>query len=264
MFDRVVIGYDGSDGAEDALALGTTIAPIGSAIRVVHAIHGPVMERSEAAERAGREEAEAPLDGARRRLRGRPGARFVVEIGPSVGRTLQRAAERWPADLIVLGSTRRAIPGRVDVGHVADRTLHEARCPVLLTPAGYRARVAPIERIGVGFPGTGESRAALLLAVRLGERVGAELDVIDAAIPPEDVEAVEAAVAGVVGSSSAYVEAEAPEGDPVDILVERSHRLDLLVLGQRGLGALHRRVSRSVSHDVLRRAACPVLVTPRP
>jgi len=53
-----------------------------------------------------------------------------------------------------------------------------------------------------------------------------------------------------------------PSGDPAEILVERSHLLHLVVVGSRGYGALRRLVSGSVSHDVVRHAACPILVLP--
>jgi nucleotide-binding universal stress UspA family protein len=277
MFDRVVIGYGGSEGSDDALRLGAAVAPVGTAVRVVHAYLAPILDRAAGVDHAAAEEAERVLAVARRRLADRPGTKFVLEAGSSVPRTLQRVALRWPADLIVLGSSRGGSPGQVGASHVTDATLHGSPCPVLIAPVGYRhAGVRPLRRIGVGFPGSSESRCALRIAARLADVVGAELDVIDVAAldhgewpnggSPERtaarLDATEAAVSDEIDAPRATVDVEVPSGDPAEILVERSHRLDLLVVGSRGYGALRRLVSGSVSHDVVRHAACPILVLP--
>ena len=47
------------------------------------------------------------------------------------------------------------------------------------------------------------------------------------------------------------------------LLVERSHDLDLLVIGSRGYGPLHSVLLGGVSGRVIRDAACPVIVVPR-
>jgi nucleotide-binding universal stress UspA family protein len=53
------------------------------------------------------------------------------------------------------------------------------------------------------------------------------------------------------------------ERDPVGLLTERSHDLDLLVMGSRGYGPLHAVLLGVVSGRVIRDAACPVIVVPR-
>jgi nucleotide-binding universal stress UspA family protein len=53
---------------------------------------------------------------------------------------------------------------------------------------------------------------------------------------------------------------EAVEGQPADVLVDRSADADLLVVGSRGLGAVRGAVLGSVSGEVIRRAAGTVLV----
>ena len=54
------------------------------------------------------------------------------------------------------------------------------------------------------------------------------------------------------------------EGDPAAILAERGSRLDLLVIGSRGYGAIRSALLGGVSAQVIRSAPCPVLVTLRP
>ncbi len=53
------------------------------------------------------------------------------------------------------------------------------------------------------------------------------------------------------------------EGDPAEALAARSAGLDLLLLGSRGYGPLRRVLLGGVAGEVIRRASCPVVVTPR-
>jgi Universal stress protein UspA and related nucleotide-binding proteins len=54
-------------------------------------------------------------------------------------------------------------------------------------------------------------------------------------------------------------------GDPVQKLLEVAEvGVDLLVLGSRGFGPVMRLLIGSVSSRVIRGAACPVMVVPRP
>ena len=53
------------------------------------------------------------------------------------------------------------------------------------------------------------------------------------------------------------------ENDPADVLIERSHEVDLLVIGSRGYGPLRSVLLGGVSGRVIRDAACPVIVVPR-
>jgi nucleotide-binding universal stress UspA family protein len=52
-------------------------------------------------------------------------------------------------------------------------------------------------------------------------------------------------------------------GNPVTALVTESQRLDLLVLGSRGRGPARSVLLGSVSTEVVREAACPVVVVAR-
>ena len=56
---------------------------------------------------------------------------------------------------------------------------------------------------------------------------------------------------------------EVLDGNPADVLRERSADVDLLVLGSRGYGPLRRVFLGSVSSKVLHGSQCPVLITPR-
>ena len=70
--------------------------------------------------------------------------------------------------------------------------------------------------------------------------------------------AVELVPAGVECSS------EIQTGGPLAVLLHAARDLDLLVLGSRGYGPVRRVLLGSVSRQLVRAAACPVLVVPRP
>ena len=55
----------------------------------------------------------------------------------------------------------------------------------------------------------------------------------------------------------------ADPGDAARELVERSSGLDLLVVGSRGYGPVRHALLGSVTSELMRTAACPVLVVPR-
>ncbi|MGW3042181.1 universal stress protein [Kitasatospora sp. NPDC001159] len=125
----------------------------------------------------------------------------------------------------------------------------------------------------VGFDGSPESLAATEWAVREAQRRGLGLEVVQAwPWPKRDVvgsdqtyhralahladrEAGLRAVAPGVPITSAPVSA-----DPVEVLETASRTAAVLVLGSRGLGTVRGFLTGSVSQEVLRRSACPVVL----
>lgn len=78
--------------------------------------------------------------------------------------------------------------------------------------------------------------------------------------PAED--ALTDAVGRARAGGAERIETEAIEGDPVDVLVETCSRrgVDLLVVGNRGLGSVAGRLLGSVPQNVTHRAPCDVLI----
>jgi nucleotide-binding universal stress UspA family protein len=135
----------------------------------------------------------------------------------------------------------------------------------------------------VGFTDSAEGRTALRLAHELAGIFGGELSVLAAswigtvirsyagmAVPVSTLDdetyaatsaGVERAVAELEGGASVY--AQTIKGEPCEVLVEQSERLDLLVLGSRAYGPLRHALLGSVSAPVMREARCPVLAVPR-
>ena len=265
----IVVGHDGDPTAGDALALGRALAK---------ATGQPLLAaRVRADDDDAVAAAEADLGGL---AGGQAGTTVVRASSPAAG--LHELAERVHPEAIVVGSHRRGAAGRLFVGSVAERLLQGAPCPVVVAPRGFAA--APPEglrKVSVAFDGRPESWAALQHGARLAEASGAKLRILCAIGPatpwptaapllPEIIEEeraeAERRVAEAVASVSQRIDAEgsAVDGAPVPALEAEAERdTDLLVLGSRGYGPLHRVLTGSVSTQLLRSAACPVMVVPR-
>jgi nucleotide-binding universal stress UspA family protein len=68
-----------------------------------------------------------------------------------------------------------------------------------------------------------------------------------------------------VGESREFVETESvlARGEPADVLLEQSRKLDALVAGSRGYGPLGAVLLGSTTRELMHGAGCPVIVIPR-
>jgi nucleotide-binding universal stress UspA family protein len=284
MFSSVLVGYEGSARSEDALALALALSdPFGAVTAACSYWWEPLSARAgkggpgEPMMRSGAQEALAPL-----RYRAGADIKTVAAPGSSPSRALVELVETGDYDLAVVGSTHRGKAGRVLAGTTADALLHDGLCPVAVAPLGYRERAAGgLDRIGVAFDGSDPSRDALLAGHRLAVERGAELVVLRCfsrvpvvatvgigygvaidEIGLRDVAQAELdeAVAGL--GDDAPVTGELLDGDAGTVLAEHSGRLDLMVVGSKGHGALGRVLLGSVSHKLMCDSASPVLVVP--
>jgi nucleotide-binding universal stress UspA family protein len=287
---KIVIGFDGTDSGEDALALGLLLArSTGSVplVAVVHAEEYPIGVGRVDAEWVAylHEQAEATLGRARRLVGQDTGAEFREVSAPSESRGLHDLAEEEQAELVVVGSSRRGPLGRTYPGSTGDRLLQGSSCPVAVAPRGLRE--SPPERlatIAVAYLATPEAGHALQVAADLAERVGARLLLVSVMPRPGEVHlpvigrdaeeafvatsreafrrALDDGLARVAGRVEAA--AELLEGGVVDTLATLDPRdADLLVCGSRAYGPLRRVLLGGVSSPLLRRAALPLLVVPR-
>jgi nucleotide-binding universal stress UspA family protein len=280
---EILVGVDGTPGAEDALAFAKQLAgATGATLRLANAYpydDTPSRAANLAFRDALRADAVALLD----RL-GDAGTPSVAIADLSPPRALHNVAEQSGAALVVVGSTHRGPAGRVLPGSTGERLLHGATCPVAIVPHGHREHAgAPIRTIGVGFDASLESLSALDAAVDLARRFGASLRVIrvfDAtevgtpglAVGPayhEVYQEVEERQREDLDRSVAAMPEDVPvegvflEGSVGPQLAEQSQSLDLLLVGSRGYGPLRAVLLGGVSHALVRAAACPVIVLPR-
>jgi nucleotide-binding universal stress UspA family protein len=284
MFHKVIVGFDGSEHARDAHALGAVLTAPGGELIVccVHhlkSLSARVDPTEPRLDRAAAERCAEEATGLVSSVAVNP----ILVAGAGVAIALQHTAKQQHADLIVLGSSHRGALGRVFVGSVTAETLHAARCPVAVSPVGFRdhSEGTRLARIAVGHDVVEPTPDTLSAGVELCEQTGAELLLVavaeDAAVDDPEratmsyAEITEArlhaaeqvlaeALRGLPESISAT--SEVRDGDPAEQLLEVTHDADLMVLGSHGRGTMGRLIMGSVCDRVMRAAACAVLVVP--
>ena len=276
MFRRVLVGVDGCHGGRDAIALGRELAAPDAVITLAH-IYGPDLAIGGAgslAVTAGRSDAEVLLE--RERDWASLEAQLVVYHEHRVGRGLHVLAERLRADLLVVGSTRHGLTGRVLMADDTRAALSGAPCAIALAPRGYRHPPQHLETLGVGYDGSPESNLALATALDVAAQHRATIWALQV-VSLEDVrEETPVPADWSEGTSHVVrhaierlrdlgddVEGDAVPGEPREELVRFGENLDLLVVGSRGYGPLGRLFHGGVSDYLARHAACPLLVVPR-
>jgi nucleotide-binding universal stress UspA family protein len=240
---RLLVGYDGSGGAEDALELGR------------------VLDSIDDGELLGVEVAPGGLN------------------GNSPAAIIKEVAEGEAADTIVLGSPHRGPVGRTLLGSVAEAVLHGAPCETAIAPHGYAdLGHGPFATIAVAFDGTPEAKAALGRARELAEASRAALRILTVVSPPvalpgavgyapvSPADPEKTIEEGLAAAGAAIpVDSRRLDGAPAAALAEACEDgVDLLVVGSRGHGPMARVVLGSVSTRLVETAPCPVLVVPRP
>jgi nucleotide-binding universal stress UspA family protein len=261
----IVAGVDAAEGGRDALVLATLLGRPESA-RVI-AVHAHEPERAAEARAALAAEAQqCPLD-----------VELVTVSGEPPADALHRVAAQERADVIVVGSDRHGPLGRLLAGDVTAAAVHHAPCPVAVAPRGLDPTARALRRIGVGFDGRPPSLAALHLARRLAEAHDADLELLHAAPPsvPWGPGAYASSVASLLCSAEAAARKELDAvvrelGDratgrtsdqlPHAALAAASGGLDVLVVGSRDLGRVHRLVAGSTTARLLRTSRCPLIV----
>jgi nucleotide-binding universal stress UspA family protein len=284
---RIIIGVDGSERSEEAIAFARAIAAAGGA----HVTVANAYRWEPPASRVGgdayveylRHESERILRETADPLRDLPGLELRSVPDRSPARGLQSLAEQEHADLIVVGSSHTGRLGRVFPGSTAERLLHGAPCPVVVVPVGRGPSAGRgFETVACAWDGTPESEIALVAAEDLARAAGASLRVVRVFEPqfyatppglgygyPSLIEGVRRHAGQALHERLAHlsedVEAvgELREGDPRHELVRASESADVLVMGSRGYGPLRAVLLGGVSGPVIRSAACPVMVVPR-
>ena len=164
MYSDLIVGFDGSPAAHDALAFARRFAlATGGRPRVVCVRpRGPIEPTLD--DRAG-----ADRRRARRAVRG--GGRH------DRGSRAVRSGGGAEAALIVLGATHRSSLGAVVPGTTAEAVIHAAPCAVAIVPAGYAERAArrPFGLVAAAVDGSGDTERVARIAAGIAEGAGADL-----------------------------------------------------------------------------------------
>jgi nucleotide-binding universal stress UspA family protein len=256
----IIVGLDGSQRGDDALALGRTLARTYDAPVLLAAIASGLHPSGDGASEA--------VERARRALAGVTVVGKRVVRHPSAARGLARVAERDAGALVVIGASARGPAARLAPGGVLERLAHLAPCPVAVAPDGYWGNPRQhLQRIGVAYLPTPDGRRALDAAVPLARSAGTQLRLLEA-VPggPAALTARLAAEADLTAAADGVGEGPVARrmltGAPADALQRASEELDLLVCGTHARGPLGGLMWPSVSARVARHASCPVLIVP--
>jgi nucleotide-binding universal stress UspA family protein len=270
-FRTVIVGVDEQQGGRDATALATELLSHDGALTLAYvslishdlppvsdSVSLPSRHRLPAGARGG----EVDIDQVRR-----------IEAS-SVGRGLHELACAQEADLLVVGSCRRSLVGRVLIEDDTRDALSGAPCAIAIAPFGFADQPAALDKIGVAYNASPESEDALAVARALAVQHGSTLSAFQAvsipyymtvpgagtviASPPA---LVDEALARIVALGD--LEAHAAYGVPAEELAVYSASLDLLVVGSRGYGPVGQLVHGSTSRQLARTARCPLLVLTR-
>jgi nucleotide-binding universal stress UspA family protein len=276
----ILVGLDPERGDVAPLVLGAALARITGAPLIVAAsyLHDPITNAVSAGmvDEDLHSDALAKLEA----LTSGTDADLLVAGGSSPARVLHDRAARLDASIVVVGSTAKGPLGRVTAGSTAERLLHGAPCPVAVAAAGLDADWR-LRRIGAAFLDLEEAHVALRAAAELARAAGATLHATTAVEP---LEAHRSAVvppyheAGMLDTASAQRSlddaiAKLPAGvdvtnevvvaRPADALAALSSDVDLLVCGSRGYGPLRSVLLGGVTHQLIEKSSCPLLVVPR-
>lgn len=204
-----------------------------------------------------------------------------------VHRTILMEQAAIAADLVVLGTHGRSGFQHMVLGSITEKVIRKAGCPTLVVPprAPDVRPDAPVrtDRILCPVDFSESSKRAFAEARALALATGARLTAIavvdiayelrdSAMLANIDVEAIARTTESetrkrldeLVGRDVPAVEAVVASGSAAATVLERAAQegSDLIVMGVHGRGALDLGLFGSTTHQVIRRATCPVLVVP--
>jgi nucleotide-binding universal stress UspA family protein len=211
-----------------------------------------------------------------------PGWGILAEAGiGSPGSEIIARADDWRPDLIVVGSHGRTALGRLFFGGVSQKVINEARCSVRVA----RGRIVEPDvpaRLIVGVDGSEWADAAVEEIASRYWPTGSEVRIVNAAwtVPPASAPGMAVHLAGWIaresehakkavdgaaeklGSAGLRVSIVVKEQEPKALLCSEAEDLmaDCIFVGARGIGRLERFLIGSVSSGVAARAHCSVEV----
>lgn len=193
----------------------------------------------------------------------------------SIGRSLAKYSAK--ASMLVIGSGTGHLGGSL-----ADRALQVAASSKVPVAVVGTQDLEGRSGVVVGVDGSKEATQAVAFAAAEADREGDELTVVYAIIAPDrvvDAGLTSTSLAELIAEEERLVLAETVAGlkvdypglqvrqvleterGPVDALVDAAMNARMLVVGNRGRGAIQRLLLGSTAHGVLRHLPCPTVIT---
>ena len=250
VFERVVVGVDGTDFGFEALHQTLALSPPGQTVLALTAldttIAGYAGFRMDYYKAQLEEEAERARARAAEIIGDRPNCTTKVVRGDAKS-VLRHVCNEYDATLVALGGRSSSRFLGIMTGETASTLLHDAARSVLFARPQWGQRWHP-NQVVVGLDGSDSSLAALAVGDDLAERLGSAIQVVTATGGKS------------VESEGAWAErvTEWDPGHPFAALRDRSTLADLVILGSRGLHGV--RALGSVSERVAHRAHCSALI----
>lgn len=289
---RILLALDGSPPALVARDLVAALPwPAGSEIRLLAAFQTPIdwtgglgstMSWVGDAEDAMREELASMLDEASAPLRDKGLTVDREIVADRAGSAIVDAAERWGADLVVMGSRGRGPITSMVLGSVAGEVSTHAHCPVLVArhPKVSHLVVAtdgsdianhipdrlaawgvfkglPADAVAVSIPDSPTFELVVGLYTLGDDRLAAQREDLRERYR-HDAERLTARLEEIGLPTMSHVRSGDPAHEVLAVAVERG--ADLIVTGSRGLGALDRLLLGSVARNILTHAKTSVLI----
>jgi len=239
--DPILVGDNGSDQANDALALAKLLRD---------ALGGPVVRASISPRESD------PADG------------------------LRELAVEHRAQLLVVGSSHRGPVGRIFPGSVGRKLLRGVPCPLAIAPRGFAGRAQALEAVAAGFDGTDGAKHAVRAGADLALKAGATLRVVAVLdtmgrmyLGPERPGVMKTLRTELAKRLDQVLES-LPTGLPREarllsgplprtLLAEVADGIDLLVVGSRASGPIGSVLVGSVSSELAESSPVPLLIVPR-
>lgn len=299
---KIMLAVDGSAFSDAAVhEVAARPWPVGSVVKVISAVRLPFVPTEETRslpdsdysrmEKAGMEHANASMTKALTHLNARKADLVAIESAAIIGdarEVILDEAEKWEADLIVLGS--RGLGGfkRFLLGSVALEVLTRAPCSVRIVRGQAAQGGGAAMKILLAVDGSPYSLVAANEVARRPWPESSSVKIVHAAERPVILPQVEQALPEIVlsqmqiAASDAIdsarsqftagadarlaVESEILHGYPKNVILEGAEKwgAHLIVLGARGLNAIERFLLGSVSRAVATHATCSVEIVRRP
>jgi nucleotide-binding universal stress UspA family protein len=294
----LVVGYDGTQTSQDALAWAVAEARLrGGSVRAIYAVPpfaetvtpfgGSIGPDFAAAEQAGEQVLASAVAQAQRLAPG-------VVVDTRVVHACAADALLGSSDaesMVVVGSRGHGGIAHLLVGSTGVQLANHANCPVVIIRPAATGPAAPAGsgagRIVVGVDGSAAADQAVRFALTEASVRGVGVTAVDAwkkpppGLPPTSgdlppfvvADEMEGTQTRLLSDSLAAVSAQFPgvdlrqevaHDDPVQALVSRSQDAVMLVVGSLGHGRFSSLLPGSVGHGVLHHARCPVVIVRRP